>query len=111
MKICVAQTKPVKGDIEKNISSHKKMIDLALSNGAEIVIFPELSITGYEPELAKELATDPDDCRFDAFQHISNIRRVTIGIGVPTKSPLGICIAMVLFQPHQKRVTYSKKYL
>jgi predicted amidohydrolase len=111
MKICVAQTRAIKGDIQSNIDNHKKLIDLAISNGANIVIFPELSLTGYEPTLSKELATNQDDSRFDDFQKISNTKQITIGVGVPTKNNSGICISMVLFQPHQARQTYSKKYL
>jgi predicted amidohydrolase len=111
MRICVAQTRPVKGDIQKNIAHHKKLINLAIANSADTIIFPELSITGYEPALAKELATDPDDTRFDNFQKISDINQLTIGIGVPTKNGAGTCISMVLFQPNQKRQTYSKQYL
>lgn len=57
MKICVAHTRPVAGDIQSNIESHKKLLDLAIAHAAGMVIFPELSLTGYEPKLAKELAT------------------------------------------------------
>ena len=111
MRIWVAQTRPIKGDIQNNIDNHKKLIDLAIFNGADIVIFPELSITGYEPALAKELATDQDDGRFDDFQRISDAEQITIGVGVPTKDGTGKCISMLLFQPHEARRTYSKKYL
>lgn len=111
MKICVAQTRPVKGDIQSNIENHKKMINLAISNGAQVIVFPELSITGYEPELAKELATNKDDSRFDDFQLISDSSQITIGVGAPTKSDTGLCISMVIFQPHKPRMTYSKKYI
>jgi predicted amidohydrolase len=111
MKICVAQTKPIKGDVQSNIDNHKKIIDLAISNRADMIIFPELSITGYEPELAEELATHQDDNRFDNFQKIADGNQVTIAIGVPTKSSEGICISMVIFQPHQPRLTYSKEYI
>ena len=111
MKICVAQTKPIKGDIQSNIDNHKKLIDLAVSNGAETIIFPELSLTGYEPALSKELATNPDDSRFDDFQKISDTSQTTIGVGVPTKNNAGICISMVLFQPNKARQLYSKKYI
>ncbi|MBD0333132.1 MAG: carbon-nitrogen hydrolase family protein, partial [Chitinophagaceae bacterium] len=111
MKICVAQTRPVKGDIQCNIQNHKKLIVLAVSNGADTIIFPELSLTGYEPELSKELATNPDDSRFDDFQKISDTRQIIIGVGVPTKNTASTCISMVLFQPHKARQTYSKKYL
>jgi predicted amidohydrolase len=111
MKICVAQTKPVKGDIQKNIDNHKRLIDLAVSNGAGIIIFAELSLTGYEPELAKELATSSEDIRLDCFQQISNNKQVIIGVGIPMQTDAGICISMVLFQPGKTRQTYSKKYL
>ena len=111
MKICVAQIRPIKGDVQSNISNHKRLIDIAVSNGADTIIFPELSITGYEPELAKELATNPNDSRFDDLQRSSDTRQITLGVGVPTKSDTGICISMVLFQPHKARQTYSKKYL
>ena len=111
MKICVAQTRPVKGDIQRNIDNHKKLIELSIANGADTIIFPELSITGYEPKLAKELATNKDDKRFDVFQKISDTNQVTIGIGVPIKKNEGICISMVIFNPHKTRETYFKKYL
>lgn len=111
MKICAAQTKPVKGDIQRNIDNHIKLIELAVSNGADTIIFPELSLTGYEPGLSGELATTQDDCRFDDFQKISDTRQITIGVGVPVENNEHICIGMVIFQPHRARQTYTKKYL
>ena len=111
MKICVAQTKPIRGNIERNIENHKKFIDQAISYAADAVIFPELSLTGYEPTLAKELATNQEDPRFADFQKISNSHQLMIGVGVPTKNLAGICISLVLFQPHKARLTYSKAYL
>jgi len=111
MKICVAQTRPVKGDIEANVANHKRLIDTAIHHQAGIIIFPELSITGYEPELAHELAMDASDTRLDDFQEISDNKSVTIGVGVPTKNDRGISISMIVFQSHKKRQTYSKKYL
>ena len=111
MKICVAQTRPVKGDISSNIVQHKKLINLAVSHNADMVIFPELSLTGYEPELAAALATNPDDDRFDDFQHMSDTHRIAIGVGMPTKANKGICISMILFLPHEARKMYSKHYL
>ena len=111
MKICVAQTRPVKGDIQRNLHNHRRFIELAASNGASTVIFPELSLTGYEPTLAKELAIDPDDKRLDDLQEISDRERITIGVGVPVKIGTGIFISMVIFQPHKQREFYYKQYL
>jgi predicted amidohydrolase len=111
MKICVAQTRPVKADIKRNISNHKKLIALAVAHAAEIIIFPELSITGYEPALAKESATGKDDSRFDDFQKISDDSSVTIGLGMPVKTDQGILIGMIIFQPRKPRQVYCKQHL
>jgi predicted amidohydrolase len=111
MKISVAQTKPVKGDISANIKTHKKWIALAVSDKVDAIFFPELSVTSYESELAKELATNQDDTRFDDFQKISDTNKITIGLGVPTKSEKGTLISMVVFQPDKPRLTYSKQQL
>ena len=111
MKIGVAQIRPVKGDIGSNIEKHKHLIDLALSHGAEVLIFPELSITGYEPTLAKALAVEHNDSRFDQFQEISTSKGITLGIGVPTLQESGLCISMLIFQPQQPSKVYSKRYL
>ncbi|REH01701.1 carbon-nitrogen hydrolase family protein [Flavobacterium aquicola] len=111
MKIAIAQIKPVKGDISANIESHKKMIALAVSYKSDAVFFSELSLTGYEPELAKELAVDQDDHYFDDFQKISNENKITIGVGMPTKTVSGIQISMMIFQPKTPRQLYSKQQL
>jgi predicted amidohydrolase len=111
MKICVAQTRPVKGDIEANIYSHEKFIEAAVSVGTDFIIFPELSITGYEPELVEELATTQDDVRFDLFQKFADAARITIGIGVPTVAGNGIRVSQVYFRPGKPREMYSKVFL
>ncbi|WP_421829584.1 carbon-nitrogen hydrolase family protein [Larkinella sp.] len=111
MKIGVAQTRPVKGDIPRNLANHQRLIDLAVSDGVDLLIFPELSLTGYEPELAADLATTPDDSRFDVFQTSSDAHQITIGVGIPIRSEKGVWISLLIFQPHQPRHLYSKKYL
>jgi predicted amidohydrolase len=111
MRICVAQTKPVKGETDKNIEIHKKFIYLAISKEADTIFFPELSLTGYEPKLAKNLATTQNDKRFDDFQNISDNHHITIGVGMPTKSNSDISISTIIFQPYESRQTYSKQIL
>lgn len=111
MKICVAQTRPVKGDIEANLYCHEKFVEAAVSIGTDLIIFPELSITGYEPELVKELATSQDDVRFDRFQRIADTDRITIGIGAPLLADSGIRISQMYFQPGKPREMYSKIFL
>lgn len=111
MLIAAAQTKPVKGDIEKNIANHIRLINSAIANNADAIFFPELSITGYEPELAADLATTASDSRFGVFQQLANDHNITIAIGLPVKYNEGIQISMAIFQPNQSAKTYAKQYL
>ncbi|HSJ68571.1 MAG TPA: carbon-nitrogen hydrolase family protein [Anditalea sp.] len=111
MKICVIQNKPIIGDIPQNIDNHLELIKLSLPHSPELIVFPELSITGYDYEAAQNLATDLNDSRFAIFQNWSDLNSVIIGIGVPIKDDKKTCISMILFQPNKPRHLYSKKYL
>jgi predicted amidohydrolase len=111
MKICVAQTRAITGDVKSNLDNHKKFAVRAASHGADLIFFPELSLTGYEPTLAKELATNKDDERFRELQLISDSKKITIGAGMPIKTDRGIMIGMIIFQPHQQQQTYFKQHI
>ncbi len=59
-KVSCAQIAPALGDIEKNIKLHLKYIDKAIAKKADMVVFPELSLTGYSiKDLNLELALNP----------------------------------------------------
>ena len=111
MRLCLAQSRPVKGDIECNIQNHLHLIDLAISMSGDMIVFPELSLTGYEPTLANELATDFRDPRFKTLQQRSTDSKIIIGVGIPTMSDHGTHITMILFHPDKEAESYSKKYL
>jgi len=111
MKLGVAQIKPKRGDIESNIELHKEMIFLALTKGVSAIFFSELSITGYEPELAEGLKVNQQEKKFEIFQKISNEKEITIGIGAPTESEEGVQISMLIFKPNKNVQTYSKQIL
>jgi predicted amidohydrolase len=111
MKICIAQTRPVPGDVNKNIDIHKKFAELAASHGADMIIFPELSLTGYEPTLAHQLATNKDNKKFHQLQELSDSKKIIIGAGMPIKAEEGVMIGMIILQPYQPRQTYFKQYI
>jgi predicted amidohydrolase len=111
MKICIAQIKPANGDVSANIEAHKRFIELAFTNNAEAIFFPELSLTGYEPELAKKLAIHQNDNCLDTFQEISDRSKIIIGLGLPTTSGSEIRISMIIFEPDKPRSFYSKQEL
>jgi predicted amidohydrolase len=111
MKICIAQTKPIKGNVSANIKKHIRFIERALKFKATAIFFPELSLTGYEPELAKKLAITQEDSRLDIFQETSDKNNIIIGIGMPTKIESKIRISIIIFEPNKPRQTYSKQQL
>lgn len=50
LKIALAQANPTVGDIDGNIAKLRQMRARAASLGADVVVFPELFVTGYPPE-------------------------------------------------------------
>ncbi len=57
MRIALAQINPLVGDIAGNAAKHVEFIERAAGQGAQLVIFPELSVVGYPP---KDLLLKPD---------------------------------------------------
>jgi predicted amidohydrolase len=111
MRVAIAQIEAINGDIDKNLKNHVKWIKQSIQHNADMIVFPELSLTGYEPNLAENLATNQDDTRLDEMQSLSDINGITIGVGLPTKDMSDTLISMIIFQPHKERITYSKQYL
>lgn len=111
MRIAVAQSRPKVGAIDENVESHMALVDLAVREQAELVVFPELSLTGYEPSLAKQLSCAVDDDRLQVFQASSDQRDVSIAIGVPLATSRLPLISTVVFRPRLTPFVYSKRFL
>jgi predicted amidohydrolase len=61
LKVGVAQVDSVLGDLDKNVDTHKRFIREARQAGVELLLFPELSLTGYcVGDRTVELALDRD---------------------------------------------------
>lgn len=60
-RIALAQIDPAVGNLEHNVREHIRMIDRAREAHADLVVFPELSLTGYGiKDLNWDLAFRPD---------------------------------------------------
>ncbi|MCB0756627.1 MAG: carbon-nitrogen hydrolase family protein, partial [Flavobacteriales bacterium] len=111
MRICIAQTRSVKGHVERNIRNHLNFVEQAIAHGSQLIVFPELSLTNYEPSLAQQFVSDTDDSIFQPFQELADNHGITIALGAPTKAANGLHISMLIFQPKQERTVYSKQLL
>jgi predicted amidohydrolase len=64
LRIALAQTAPRLGDLEANLARHHELLETARVDGAALVVFPELGLTGYLlQDLASEVAMRLDDPR------------------------------------------------
>jgi predicted amidohydrolase len=60
LTIALAQINTCLGDVEANLEKHLSRIDTARADGADLLIFPELSLTGYAlQDLASAVAHRP----------------------------------------------------
>ncbi|MBA2726551.1 MAG: NAD+ synthase, partial [Parachlamydiaceae bacterium] len=50
MRILIAQINPIVGDLKGNVEKHLRSIAHARKESAQLVVFPELSLTGYPPQ-------------------------------------------------------------
>lgn len=107
----LAQISSKTGDVAANISRHVEFIRKVADQALDLIIFPELSLTAYEPKLAKEMAMAVTDNRLEIFQQLSIEYKMVIGIGLPEKCLTGVKISMLLFCPDNTRQTYAKTYL
>ena len=66
LKVAAAQIAPVLGRVEKNVEAHLRCIAEARRQAADVIVFPELSLTGYDlTETAAALSRrlDSDEVR------------------------------------------------
>jgi predicted amidohydrolase len=109
--IAVAQTVPVRGDVDANVTRHVRLAHVAADRGAQVVVFPELSLTGYELDLASDLAFSPADRRLDPLIEAAASRSVILIAGAPVRMGSQLHIGAFILSPHRAIELYTKHHL
>ncbi len=115
MKIALAQINPIIGDFEYNGAKIEEYVSKARKRGGDLVIFPELSLTGYPPLdflnraefVAKSLRL------IDEIKKLSKTIGILIG-GVtlnPCKKGRPYFNSALFFIKGEKRIEYHKRLL
>jgi predicted amidohydrolase len=79
-RVAVAQIAPTLGDVEKNLALHEKIAKEAIAQSANLLIFPELSLTGYFlKDQVPSVALRPDANALELFRELS--RRIAVILG------------------------------
>jgi predicted amidohydrolase len=109
--IAAAQTVPERGAVEANVEQHLRLARQAAEAGARILVFPELSLTGYELELAGALAFTESDPRLEPLAEAARALGVTLIAGAPLRTRARLHIAAFVLAPDGSRAIYTKQHL
>lgn len=109
--IAAAQTIPMRGDVDANIEQHVRLVHLAAKEQARVVAFPELSLTGYELDLANDLAFSQSDSRLAPLVELASSYRMTLIVGAPIRIESQLYIGAFIVSPDRTLEVYTKHHL
>ena len=114
-KVALAQMECVVGDKEANLTKMREMVCAAKEEGAELVIFPELSLTGYVcRDLFYELAEPVPGPSTEKMAEVAKEEGVLIVFGLPERSHVSGSVlynTAVLVGPEGVLGSYRKMHL
>jgi len=113
LTIAAAQSISVAGDLAANIVWHQRFMAVAAEQGVELLVFPELSLTGYERGLAAELAVSPDAEVLQPLRDFAREVGVTSVVGMPIRlsDDSSVLIGALVFGADGSLRVYSKQHL
>ena len=109
--IGVAQTCPVAGDVSANLEEHARLARAAAAEGVQIVVFPELSLTGYEIGLAESLAFAEDDARLSPLLELAAAPSMILIVGAPVRIGAALYSGAFILSPARTIELYTKRHL
>lgn len=108
MKARAVQFSPVLGDVGRNLETHLRKIKKAIADGCDLIVFPELSLTGYHlKDITFEVAMTPDSRVIDQLTEIST--DIDIVVGLPYEQPAGIIANSALYLSGGKCICNHRK--
>ena len=110
-KVAAAQVASVRGDIEANVATHAAAIQAAGERHVSVLVFPELSLTGYELDLARESIVSERDSRLSPLiASLGNIKWRLLSAPLPNVAEKPAIGAIVIAASGSTR-TYRKMHL
>ncbi len=109
MKIAVAQIKCSLGDVFANIEQIASLSQKAAKKGSEVIVFPEMTDTGYEMSVVREKASSWDEAPLHSIQKIATDHRIHVICGISEKEGEHIYNSIVAFDPTGKLLGKYRK--
>ena len=116
LRIAVAQFDAISGDLDHNIPCHLALMEEAAKQKAAVVLFPELSVTGYCSGLldrdAAAQAIDPQGQALADLRTACAYFNMAAVVGAPVIGPAGLHLAsIVIARSGEIAAVYNKMYL
>ncbi|MEL6589166.1 MAG: carbon-nitrogen hydrolase family protein [Bacteroidota bacterium] len=111
MKFAAAQIEAEVGAIDTNLSQHLQMIDLAAQQACGLIIFPEMSITGYCRREATKFAFSAQDERLASLRARAQKKQIIVIAGAPIQLEDNLYIGSFVLLPDGRQQIYTKQYL
>jgi predicted amidohydrolase len=111
MKIAIAQMSSKDGDVKFNIKTHINAILKASKQNVDYLLFPELSLTGYELKKASKLAFTIDDVRLEKLIQTCMKNKITVSVGAPIFDNEQLFIGTFIIKDDGTIETYFKIHL
>jgi len=101
IRIAAAQTVSTAGDVAANVRMHTKFIATAHQARIDLLVFPELSLSGYELPLLRDCRLQPDDSRLTPIRDLAQTTRMTVVVGAALDRGESVApsIAAITFLP------------
>lgn len=113
LRIAAAQSASVPGDIAANVERHLAMARAAADASVSFLLFPELSLSGYEPDHMVDCMLAPDDARIAPFRALARQAQMTIVLGAPVapEAEGKPAIGAINCLPDGTATVYRKRFL
>ena len=113
IRIAGAQSISVAGNIAANVQMHLEFIAAARQAQVNLLVFPELSLCGYELSLLKKCLLHADDSRLSALRDMAVEAKMNVVVGAPVANDAGIApaIGAFTFYPDRTYSIYRKQHL
>jgi 5-aminopentanamidase len=112
MEVRACQMPAEETDLQARLSAIRYLIADAASDGADVIVFPELAPTGYGAgDAIREVAEEAEGPIMSDLREMADDHSITVIIGLALREAEKLVNAAVVVRPGQKPIVYAKQHL